>query len=189
VFLQEAVVRAEGPDGALLSSDEVSLVGDAKASVNNASRSIDLLLEQIPHPALRNDLRAAFNDALLYGYILGNYSWPTKSIWQLYRSRHNLQHTKPATNARKGDSDLVQELIEKLTRKLWSHKPWFTRNSNRTAKEIQPAFNRDIRQWKSIPNGWKPSDSDDSESLKKEIDRIRRRVSRMVLPDNRRSPG
>jgi len=186
-LLLEVVVRTEGPDAAPLSSGEASLVDAAKDSVNNASRNIDLLLEQIPGPALRNALREEFNDALFYAYILGNYSTPSESIWQLYRSQHHRQHTKPATNARKGDGDLVQELVEKLTRELWSQKPLFTGNSNGTATEIRPAFNRDIRQWKSIPNGWEPSDSDDSESVKREIDRIRRRVSRMMLPDNRRS--
>jgi hypothetical protein len=78
-FLQETVVRTEGPDAAPLISDEVSLVDDAKASVNNVSRNIELLLDQIPHPALRNALRAEFNDALLYAYILGNYSTLSQS--------------------------------------------------------------------------------------------------------------
>jgi hypothetical protein len=73
-LLREAVVSTEGPDATPLSSDEASLLHDAKASVNSTNRNIDLLLEQIPHLALRNALWVEFNDALLYGYILGNYS-------------------------------------------------------------------------------------------------------------------
>jgi hypothetical protein len=53
-LLLEVVVRTEGPDAAPLSSGEASLVDAAKDSVNNASRNIDLLLKQIPDPALRN---------------------------------------------------------------------------------------------------------------------------------------
>jgi len=64
-LLLEVVVRTEGPDAAPLSSGEASLVDAAKDSVNNASRNIDLLLKQIPDPALRNAFREEFTDALL----------------------------------------------------------------------------------------------------------------------------
>lgn len=185
-FLQEAVVRTEGPDAAALSPDEASLLDGAKAGVNNAVRCIDLLLEQIPHPALRNDLLMAFNEALVYAYILGNYSTPTKSIWQLYRSQHHHQHTKPAIDSRKKAGG-VQELIERLANDLWSRKPSYKGNPRGTAKEIQPSFNREIAQLEKIPKAWQPADSEKPDSVKKEIDRIRKRIAKMEVQDNRRS--
>ena len=95
-LLQVAVVRTEGQDAAPLRPDEAFHLDAAKASVNNASRNIDILLEQIPNPALRNALREEFNAALLYGYILGNYSerscsmreWFEKIVKKQAASRH-----------------------------------------------------------------------------------------------------
>ena len=185
-FIQEAVEKAPGPDSAPLTADDAALIDEAKAKVNEVIRCVDALLEGIYTPTLRNELLSTISDALLFAYILGNYSTPSELIWKLHGSQHRHQQIKPAIDARKKAGG-VQELIEKLVNNLWSRNPSYKGNPTRTAKIIQPDFNREIASWEKMPKGWEPADLGKPDSLKREIDRIRKRVAKMEVPDNRRS--
>jgi hypothetical protein len=184
-FLQEAVTKTEGPHVAALPLNEVSLVNEARDRVNTAVHAVDIIVKEIPQ-AFRIDLLAAFNDALLYAYVLGNYSTPSESICKLHGDERLKRHVKPAVKARQ-EAGGVQKLIEKLANDLWSRKPSYKRNPSGTANEIQPTFNREIAQWEKIPKGWEPADSRNPKSVKKEIDRIRKRVAQTRVPDDQRS--
>jgi hypothetical protein len=186
IFIQEAVEKASGPDSAPLTADEAALIDDAKAKVNEVIRGVDPLLEGIHSPMLRNELLLTINDSLVFAYILGNYSTPSESIWKLHGSQHRNQQIKPAIKARK-EAGGVQKLIERLANDLWSRKPDFKGNSKGTAETIQPAFNRELAQLEKIPKAWQPADWENPDSVKKEIDRIRKRVASMDVPDNQRS--
>ncbi len=185
-FLFEAIVKTEGPKAVSLPSNEVLLINDAKTAVNDAVRSIDDLMDNISSLGLRNTLLSSVNDALLYAFIVGNYSQPTESIWKLHGRQHLHVHTKPASNARKTAGG-INELLEKLAKNLWSRKPTYKGNPTGTAKEIQSDFNQETASWKKTPKKWEPADSENPGSVKKEIERIRKRIAKMTVTDNRRS--
>jgi hypothetical protein len=139
-LLREAVVSTEGPEATPLSSDEASLLHDAKASVNNASRNIDLLLEQIPHPALRNALRAEFNDALLYGYILGNYSersWSMREWFEkIVKKRAAMLNAKRSAKERSKNAEKKwQSHAEGLAMRIRAENP--RASQDKIANEIE----------------------------------------------------
>ena len=177
-FIQEALEKPEEPASVPLSADEASRLDLAKAGVNEVVRNADSILVSIADPVLRTELLLTINDALFHAYVLGNYSTLSKSMWERYKSQHHHQHTKPAINARKKAWG-VQELIERLAHDLWSRKPSYKGNPNHTAKEIQPSFNREIAQLEKIPKAWQPADLANKASVKREIERIRKRVAKM----------
>jgi hypothetical protein len=98
-FIQEAVLTAAGPKAAPLSPDEASLVDEAKAKVNEVIRGVDALLEGIHTPMLRNELLLTISDALVFAYILGNYSTPSESIRKLYESQHRREQGQSASRS------------------------------------------------------------------------------------------
>ena len=115
-FIQEALVKPAGPNSAPLSVDEATFIDDAKAKVNGVIRGVDILLEGIPTPMLRNELLLTISDALLFAYILGNCSYPSESIWKLYENQHQRKQGQlasggNATKARERHKELRDAIL------------------------------------------------------------------------------
>jgi hypothetical protein len=138
-FLLEDVVRTEGPDATPLSSEEVSLLDEAKARVNNAVRSIDFLLGQIPYHASRNDLLTAFIDALLYAYILGNYSTLSQSrekwLEKIARKRAAILNAEKSAKERSKNAEKKwQSYAEGIAKQIRAKEP--NKSQEKVADEI-----------------------------------------------------
>jgi hypothetical protein len=184
-FLQEALEVP--PD-----EDAAASIKEAQFVVNEIIQDVETILDAIDNAKLRIKILSTVNDALLHGYILGNYSRPTSASWRMREKEILQSNVARAIKARKQKSDRVQELIERLAVDLWSQKPSFKENPTGTAKQIQGAFNSEICKWETeeIPTGWEPADLRDPIAKQKEIDRLRKRIEKIAdkeLADNRRS--
>ena len=119
---------------------------------------------------MRDIFLSMMSSAVLSAFFLGNYSPPSDAMLDLYMSHDRRQKTKPASDARR-DAGGVQGLIETLTRESWDRQRFLRKSLSRTAKEIQPRFNRMVRDLENLPKSWQPADSNDPKSVKNEIEK------------------
>jgi len=93
----------------------------------------------------------------------------------------NRQRTTSAHAARR--ADCIQTIIERRARELWHRKPSFKGNNNGTATEICENVLTDVAALENIPNGWKRMINRGSDSKKKTIDTIAKRVARIPVSE------
>lgn len=95
------------------------------------------------------------------------------------------ERTAAANQARRAKGDAVQEIVNRHVQAFWAKKPSFKGNKHGTATEIRPAVNAALQALhpKKIPKGWSPARESDSDSVKREIGRLSKRVGRISVSD------
>lgn len=122
-------------------------------------------------------------NALLIG-VLAGLSPETYEILQseLSKYKRGLEKGPQARTA-----PAIRESVENRARELWQRKRSFRENASATARQIRKLVRADIQILDEIPKGWKPCDLEDEDASKREIDRIRKIVARILLEDGQSS--
>lgn len=156
-FIMEAVVKTEGPETPHLNADDISFIDDAKGRLREEiPRDIDFLLEEIRTPRSRDKFLSMINEALLSAYVLGNYSAPSKSIWELYGSQHRRRLSSKAREARASTTRDRQKELKAAIKHAADKENKRLAGSEKFARIIRPEVlaylgsNEDESGWPSV---------------------------------------
>jgi hypothetical protein len=97
------------------------------------------------------------------------------------RSELQRDRTRSANKARLAEN--VQEIIECEAREFWSRTPGRRCKLSDTARFIYPKVIQRIATLETVSNGWEQPDSSDSDTKRRQIERIRKRLGRIEHTD------